>query len=230
VNSLIPDIDKTKSEKVKVLGHTWDTKCDTFSVQTSKVINSELPASKRNVLKQIASVYDPLGFFVPVTIQGKTLLQKLWSKKLEWDDLLDPEDKAEWVAIKSDLARICEVKLKRCISLSGDKNKMNFTLVCFCDASIKAYATSIYLVQECDGLSKSDIVLSKSRLAPIKGMTIPRLELLAVLIGVRCVSFVERELKLPIKDVIVMSDSQCVLHWISSKKVIPVFLENRIKK
>ncbi len=61
-------------------------------------------------------------------------------------------------------------------------------------------------------------------------MSIPRLELLAILIGVRSVKFVETQIKLPLDSIVLMSDSQCVLHWISSNKKLPVFIENRVKE
>ena len=72
--------------------------------------------------------------------------------------------------------------------------------------------------------TKPDLIFCKSRIAPVKMITIPRLELLAVLTGVRCLKYVETQLKLPLDTVILMTDSQCVLHWISSTKLFVVFI------
>lgn len=230
VNSAIPESDLAKDDSVKVLGYTWESKSDTIAIQKSKVFSAELPHTKRNVLKQVASVYDPLGLLSPITMRGKVLLQSVWNKQLDWDDTLDETQTKEWLEIKSDLEQIDSVKIKRCVTVSKDNEDKQFMLVCFCDASNKAYATSIYLRQETKSTTKSDLVFSKSRLAPVKGMTIPRLELMGVLIGVRCVDYVKKELQLPLQKVIVMTDSQCVLQWISSAKVLPVFVRNRVNE
>ena len=71
---------------------------------------------------------------------------------------------------------------------------------------------------------------SKTRLAPVKGLTIPRLELMAVLIEVRCVTFVKDQLRLPLEQIHLWTDSQCVLKWISSDKDLTVFVRNRVRE
>ena len=73
-------------------------------------------------------------------------------------------------------------------------------------------------------------MFSKTRLAPIKGMTIPCLELMAVLIGVRCVKFVQSQLKCDIEEIYVWTDAQCVIKWISSNKKLSVFVSNRVRE
>ena len=59
-------------------------------------------------------------------------------------------------------------------------------------------------------------------------MSIPRLELLALLIGIRSLKFVSKELKLEGTKITVWTDSQCVLNWIKTKKPLSVFLRNRL--
>lgn len=229
VNNVIPECDKAKDEEVKVLGHTWNTKTDTLSIQDPNKNDNDLSVTKRNVLKQIASVYDPLGMFTPVTIRGKALLQQVWRKHLDWDDKLDEEDTLEWLRIKDDLSQLSKTKIQRCVILKQKDGEVVYKLVCFCDASTKAYATSIYLSQT-GNVTKTDLIFSKGRLAPLKGMTIPKLELMAVLIGVRCLEFVRKEINLPVDDIIVFTDSQCVLQWIQSNKQLPVFVSNRVRE
>ena len=127
-------------------------------------------------------MYDPLGLLCPVILWGKMLLQNLWKKQLDWDDELDMADQTEWLDVKMDLDCIHQVEIKRCIRESGESK---YHLVCFCDVSTVAYASAVYLIQ-CSGTTTSgNLVFSKARLAPIKELTIPRLELIAVLIGVR---------------------------------------------
>ena len=122
------------------------------------------------------------------------LLQNLWKKQLDWDDKLDIANQTEWLDVKMDLDCIVQVKMKRCIQVSGESK---YHLVCFCDASTVVYASAMYLIQ-CSGTTTSDnLVFSKARLPPIKELTIPRLELMAVLIGVRSLQFVREQMRLP---------------------------------
>ena len=78
-------------------------------------------------------------------------------------------------------------------------------------------------------MQKVNLIFSKTRLAP-EHITIPRLELLGVLIGVRAVRFVEEQLALPVTSKILWTDSQCVLHWIRTAKPLPVFVTNRLNE
>ncbi|XP_052771144.1 uncharacterized protein LOC128210829 [Mya arenaria] len=97
VNETFAYEDLEKNENVKVLGHTWNTRNDTVAIQKPKCIVKDLEITKRNVLKQLASVFDPLGLFSPVLLKGKVLIQKVWSKHLDWDESFDNEDASEWI-------------------------------------------------------------------------------------------------------------------------------------
>ena len=152
VNNTIANGDLAQQESIKVLGHIWNTKFDTISIKQSKMVKDDLDFTKRNVLKQLVSVFDPIGFFVPVTM----------SKHLDWDDPLDKEDASECLQIKSDLMELNSVEISRCVSSPNSGNVTKYILVCFCDASIKAFAMAIYLLQQSEGHTKSDLMFSKS--------------------------------------------------------------------
>ena len=109
----------------------------------------------------------------------------------------------------------------------GDKDGQ---LLCFCDASAKAYATCVYLRCVKDNEVATNWIFSKSRVSPEKAISVPRLELLAVLIGVRYLDYVKKNLELPIRNEILWTDSQGVLHWLKNKKQMPVFVKNRINE
>ena len=79
-------------------------------------------------------------------------------------------------------------------------------------------------------MRKVDLLFSKTRLAPNKEISIPRLELLAAVIGTRCIRFVQKELKLDICSKHTWLDSQCVLCWVDSQKSLSKFVENRVKE
>ncbi|XP_071123445.1 uncharacterized protein [Mytilus edulis] len=223
----IPKEDQANREKLKVLGLTWTIKDDTLTVNSARN-DIMFPITKREVLQRVASVFDPLGFFTPVTLRTKLFLQMLWNKKMEWDEQLTEEDIQQWKEISFDLNEIQEYHIPRAIGLPGT---VTFRLLCFCDASTKAYASAVYRHQlREDNFCKIDLLFSKTRLVPNKKITLPRLELLAVVIGVRCIDFVKKQLKLPICETILWTDSQCVLHWIGSKKPLATFVDNRIKE
>jgi len=105
---------------------------------------------------------------------------------------------------------------------------IQYSLVCFCDASAKVYSAAIYLWQSLSDSCKTDLIFCKPRLAP-QNTTIPRLELLGVLIGVRVLKFVMKELHVQVTHTFVFSDSLCVFHWLSTKKP-PVICEGEENK
>ena len=213
----IPEQDRVKETITKVLGILWNTIKDHLIVKGSKPTEC---SSKREVLKSIATVFDPLGFFTPATLQGKLFLQDLWASKKEWDEKLDEVMLHKWMKLQKEMECISMVTIPRFIGNS------NCQLLCFCDASTKAYASVIYLSSD----AGVNLLFSKARVAPIKKLGTPRLELLAVLIGVRMLNLVQEQLQLPMEKKFLWTDNQCVLHWIMSKKPLTTFVQNRLKE
>ena len=129
----------------------------------------------------------------------------------------------QWKEISTDL----QCNIPRYIGLQGETT---CRLLCFCDASTKAYATSVYL-RMCNMHSKTcNLVFSNTCLAPNEKISLPRLDLLAILIGVRSMSFVESQLKFTFSEKIPWTDLQCVLHWIKTEKLLTVSVENRLRE
>ncbi|XP_053391515.1 uncharacterized protein LOC128554283 [Mercenaria mercenaria] len=170
VNTSIPTEDRSGCEKTKVLGHYWNVKDDTFSIKAPMLLPETSQITKRTVLKQIASVYDPLGLFCPILLRGKIPLQSLWSKHCDWDDELENSDILSWKSIKEDFVNIPNSQIPRYVGLQvvDENTKVQNRLVCFCDASKYAYACCIYLIQGDKNVTKGNLVFAKSRLAPIK--------------------------------------------------------------
>ena len=228
IQAEIPLNDRSTGEITKVLGLSWIVKEDTLSLNQI-TLDPVLDVSKRQVLKHIASGYDPLGLFSPVTLQGKLFLQKLWNKKLSSDEQLSSKEKSEWINIKEDLKNLPSCRFPRYIGLTQkDHEKVTYWLVGFCDASKHAYAGVVYLYQRIGNICKVDLVFSKLRLAPNKAVSIPRLELLAALIGTRAIQFVANQLRVKLSEKHFWIDSQCVLSWIGTKRHSSRFIENRI--
>ena len=223
----IPICNRANRGRMKILGLTWTVKEDILKLTSQ--ITKHLGLTKRTVLQPIASVYDPLGLFSPVTLRGKLFLQTLWDQKICWEDYLSEQDKLQWHILSEDLKKLASSKFPRYIGLDQD-GRMKYQLLVFCNASKSAYATAVYLLQESTMLRKIDLIFSQTRLAPNKTLTIPRLELSATLIGSRCLKFVQKELMLDISEKHIWIDSECVLNWLNSKRDLSTFVENRIKE
>ena len=101
---------------MKVLGIHWNTIKDHLIVKGSKPTEC---SSKREVLKSIATVFDPLGFFTPATLQGKLFLQDLWASKKEWDEKLDEEMLHKWMKLQKEMECISMVTIPRFIRNSN---------------------------------------------------------------------------------------------------------------
>lgn len=226
--SMIDTKDRMKEENLRVLGIMWNTKSDLLNIANSHIETSLF--TKRNILKIIASIYDPLGYFSPISVRAKIFFQDLWRDHIDWDEELPKEKKNLWTQIQYSLESISSFHLQRYLGSDTMVNEATYYLACFCDASNKAYAATIYLVITSETEELSNLIFAKTRLAPKKEVSIPRLELLAVVMGVRSLNFVKRELSLEISRVILWTDSQCVLHWIGSEKKLDTFVENRIKE
>ena len=222
VMQAIPEEDCAKGETMKVLGMEWNPKIDTISIRyKNRPINT---LSKRQILKVTAGVFDPLGLFTPVTLRPKILLRELWEQQKDWDEPINDDQRKTWESILKDLNDLDTIKLPRFAENETCK------LVCFTDASGLAYATTVYLLNEINGKVTVNLIFSKSRIAPVSSTSIPRLELLGVLIGTRSLNFVQKSLRIPIIKKILWTDSQCVINWIKSTRPLPCFVENRLKE
>ena len=234
----IPENDRCASRSVKVLGLKWDSEEDQLSLQGNWGDRVKCK-TKRDILKAIASIYDPLGLFQPCTLQAKCFLRKLWVDQLAWDADIGEVYRLEWAKLHATILPIFDVKMPRWINSGFDP--ANTTLVAFSDASEDAYAAAIYLrvcVDNNPARYCSTLIYSKSRLAPklntktkADDITIPRLELLGLTIAASATEFVRESLKssVPIKAFL-MCDSTIALGWLRAVKTMPVFIRNRVKK
>ena len=218
-NNSLPSEDKGANKgTIKVLGLPWSPEEDRI-IMKIQVPNESLN-TKRKILHFIASNFDPLGWLAPIIIPLKCFLQELWEKEYKWDQELQEEDKRQWINMLQDW-KTTESVVPRLVG----SEKENIELHIFVDASSKAYAAVAYIKQK----SSPHLIFAKARLAPIKGASIPRLELLAALIGVRMLNFIMEQLNLGDAQTYMWSDSKCVLHWIrSSKQVGSKFIQNRL--
>ena len=148
----------------------------TFS-RSTPALRRDFPLTKRNFLKKIAKLFDPVGFLAPVIIRAKILLQEMWAPGMDWDDLFlgNLASKArKWFKELEDLPTI---KVPRCLRLGQEEEMLSQTLHTFVDASQDAYGAVVYSrATYKSGAVCIRFVAAKSRVATLAATSIPRLE------------------------------------------------------
>ena len=218
----------------KVLGITWDKQQDEFIFSFKRFTEQCLNAiTKRDVLHCIASFYDPVGFVNPVLVKLKHFFQKLCIEKLDWDNELPTELLNEWLELCNPFQDAISIKLPRayCFFLPSDPI-IDIQLHGFCDASLKAYGACVYLrFTKLSGEVKCVLISSRSRIAPIKAQTIPRLELMGALLLAELIDCVKDELHFyTISSITAWIDSTVAYYWIVNNRNDQVFIRNRVAK
>ncbi|GFV88934.1 integrase catalytic domain-containing protein [Trichonephila clavipes] len=215
----------TYSSEIKVLGVYWNPKHDCFSFRV-KIDLHELN-TKRDVLSTIARIYDPLGLLGPVVAKAKIFLQKLWMLKIDWTDLLPDTINREWRQFVESLQVVNDININRCIVVEQPEL---IKLHGFSDASQSAYGAVVYCKSiTSDGNMLVHLIASKSRVAPTKQTTIPRLELCAAVLLAKLMHRVKQALKLNVTNTFLWSDSMIVLSWIRKESYqLKTFVANRI--
>ncbi|XP_053956131.1 uncharacterized protein LOC128861773 [Anastrepha ludens] len=201
----------------KVLGIWWLPWSDEqtfFAKFDASICGNNSSVTKRSVLRVIMSVYDPLGLIGFFMIQAKIIMQNIWRSGVTWDAPVQKDEHEAWQSWVRLLPRIHDVRIPRCYPLASFTHDVQLHI--FCDASSVAYAAAAYLRATVSGKVKCCLVASKSRVAPLKPVSIPRLELMGAILGLRLAKFIRNELTLPISEEVYWTDSKNVLHWIRS--------------
>lgn len=204
-----------KQEAVsKILGLTWDRSRDEFAYAV-QLPPPTAPVTKRKVISDIAKMYDPLGWIAPSIVQAKIFIQKLWLAGMEWDEELPSPLLEEWLCYREELTHLIRFRLPRWTHHRS--NAVVAELHGFSDASNAAFAAVVYLrVVDAEGMIHVSLVTGKTRVAPIKQVSIPRLELCgAVLLGKLLVE-VSDVLGVSKSNIHAWTDSEVVLAWLSS--------------
>lgn len=162
--------------ETSVLGLKWQVKSDQFTYEVREQKMSD-KLTERTILDKIGRLYGPNGFIAPVITQAKLLMRKLWESKLNWDELVPNEIVKEWNSIWSTIVDLEQIRIPRWFGMECD---VQIQLHGVSDSSKSAYGCSLYLrIQKLNGHVSCNIIASKSKIAPIKEVTIPRLELAA---------------------------------------------------
>ncbi|XP_018395618.1 PREDICTED: uncharacterized protein LOC108774073, partial [Cyphomyrmex costatus] len=197
-----------------VLGIHWIHSQDTFRFYYEPDDISVI-TSKRRILADTSRIFDPLGLLGPVIVLAKLILQELWQLGVHWDESVPQELHERWTALKSQLAGINQLNIPRCVKISSDPKSVQ--IHGFCDASQKAYGACIYLRSEiADRTYHTELLCSKSRVAPLKALSLPRLELSAALLLARLWHKIQSAFDTVGMQIYLWSDSTIALNWITS--------------
>ena len=239
LRNFINDREEAKNnliENGKVLGIIWREKDDILVLNVKELFESAVTVAptKRNVLKVIASVYDPIGYLQPVVVKLKLLFQQICLLDIKWDDHIGNLE-TKWYNIVEDLRKLSEIRINRCYYDVDSNDPVNKVyLHGFSDASEVAYGACIYIkCVQISGNTTVKLVTSKSRVAPLnKKFSIPRLELLGNFILAKLMNTVFNSLseEMLINDYFCWTDSMITLAWIKAiDQEFKTFVENRVR-
>ena len=220
----IPDPD----EYTKTLGIQWNVHLDHFRLavsESSKIQN----LTKRLLVSDIAKTFDVLGWYSPAIVKIKILLQRVWELKVDWDDPIPPEIETIWQQWRTELLLLSNKHIPRCYFPKESVVK-SVQLHGFSDASEEAYAGVIYL-RMVDSLQRvyTSLVASKTKVAPIKRLTIPRLELCGARLLAQLLHHIQGVFQLPVDSIYAWTDSMVVLGWlVGNPRRFKTYVGNRV--
>ena len=191
----------------KVLGVTWDEKSDMLSFSPDSLPEPPECWTRRALLKQVSSLFDPLGLVAPLILPGKIYLQQSWKEGGDWDDPLSESLARKVSAWWGEISQMSTVGFKRWI---GVRLADEITIHLFCDASESAYGCSIYLATS----EFASLLYGKAKVCPLKQQSLAKMELQAAFVGVKWLAFVLEHLRVRSSTVIAWTDSMTTWHWI----------------
>ena len=208
------DLSSDPLPQERSLGVLWDTEKDQFTFQHCSL---NKPDTRRGVLSTVASVFDPLGLIAPFALQGRIILQETCRGNPDWDVPLINSLLTRWSAWKTDLTSVGQISIPRCLTPHDFNSVESAQLHTFADASTVGYGHCTYL-RFVNSARKVHAALlsSKAKVAPMKQVTVPRLELQAAASAVRAVNKYVQELDIPNITTHFYSDSTVVLGYISN--------------
>ncbi|XP_071576977.1 uncharacterized protein [Temnothorax nylanderi] len=216
-----------KENDIRILGILWDQDGDFFRYSYEPSLDSG-PVTKRSILSEVSRLFDPLGLLGPTIVVAKLILQDLWQSGLDWDESVSQDTHTKWMQFKLQLPNIKQLQIPRCVRGCADQQEIE--IHGFCDASQRAYGACVYVrIKVGQNEYKSFLLYSKSRVAPLKAVTLARLELLAALLLAQSVDKIKASFNRLNLTITLWSDSTITLHWISSpSRKWTTFVANRV--
>lgn len=218
--------DLCANEVIKTLGLMWNPKTDEFLFRPSSS-SDDTVVTKRQLFSEVAKLFDPLGLLSPITVLAKRLMQQTWAVKIDWDEALTENLLTDWLQLRKSLEQVNDIKIPR-PAISSDYESLE--LHGFADASGIAYGACLYVRSiHLNGNCTVRLLCSKSKIAPLQELTIPRKELCAAVLLSRLVKKTNSTLQIQFSTVHLWSDSQIVLAWLRKPSaMLQPFVRNRV--
>ncbi|XP_075150831.1 uncharacterized protein LOC142224938 [Haematobia irritans] len=220
------DFSTDDTNYTKTLGLAWLPKADQLKVKVNLApIRS---VTKRTVTSDLARIFDPLGLLSPVVVRAKIFVQELWNLNLSWDEAVPSEFDYRWRNFRESLKSLEIFPVNR-HAYKGHISQ-NTQLHIFSDALEKAYGAAVYIRTILPNkIILVNLLCAKSRVAPLKQQTLPRLELCAAQLGANLAVKVKSDLDMMTTSTYYWTDSTIVLNWINSRSsTFHTFVANRI--
>lgn len=213
----------------KILGLTWNSNKDFFQYSVD-LQPLTAPVTKRKIISEISRLFDPLGWLAPSIVLAKIFIQKLWLAGLEWDQEIPKNLVQEWITYHHSLAYLVNIKIPRW--LQQESSILKAELHGFSDASKLAYSAVIYLrVVDHKGDIHISLVTSKTKVAPVRQVSIPRLELCGAALLAKLMVEVGEVLNIPRANWHAWTDSEVVLAWLNGHPSRwKTFVANRVSE
>ena len=224
------DIKDNILPSLKTLGIVWIAEEDKFTFLSNNV-DDGFNYTKRNFLKKISTLFDPLELLAPFTIRSKILMQETWNAGIDWDEKVPDKIKQKMKKWFQELQMLDLIKVDRCVRESEEQIETNISIHAYSDASEVAYGAAVYLAVQYQNGDISKLVTGKTKVAPLAVVSIPRLELMAATLSLHLANTVAEVYKIDPMKVNYWTDSMNVLWWVRnhSRKFKP-FVENRISE
>ncbi|XP_055621432.1 uncharacterized protein LOC129765301 [Toxorhynchites rutilus septentrionalis] len=231
VISLLGEADRTLCKPMKldqqeefdrVLGLMWIPGADIFTFQVPvdvhQIIDHATAPTKRQILRTVMKIFDPLGFLAHFVIHGKVLMQEVWRTGTGWDEPVAEHLVDQWFRWAKMPSQISEVQVPLFFFRDNDLWKFREVEIhVLTDASEEAYACVAYIRVPNDYGGRCSFLAAKTKVAPLKPLSFPRLELQAAMMGARLMQMVCSALTLNISKRILWTDSATVLAWLRSE-------------
>lgn len=210
------------------LGTYWCIQSDTIGF---RIELKDKPLTRRGILSTVSSVYDPLGVIAPVILVGKQLLQELCREGIDWDDPVPAHIRSQWEKWRSELPLVETIKIARCLKPPDFGEPVAVELHSFSDASNTGLGQVTYLrLVNSSGQVHVSFLMGKARVAPLKPMSIPRLELTAAVVATNVASMLSQELNYSNPVKLFYTDSSVVLGYIrNDARRFHTYVGNRVQ-
>ena len=214
-------------DTVKALGLSWNPESDSFCFKINHNFSDKI--TKSGVLSDAAKLFDTLGWLAPTAILAKITFQKLWREELNWTDSLPQPLSEEWITYRNELKEIEQISIPRWYNC---RPTVSIELHSFCVASQQASAAAIYIqVTSRNNTVDVSLIQAKTKVAPLKVVTIPKLELRAAALAAKLTNKVQSNIGLNIQKITFWTDSSTVLNWTKfQSSLLLVYEANRVSQ